>query len=333
MNVQTYPATWRSHTFRAMGGAMTIWLELSNVATAETLLREAEAMFARAERRLSRFDPHSELAQLNANPGTWVPVSSMLWHVAMQARHMARETDGLFDFTQLTALEAAGYTRSFTDRFFWEDATEDKLEPPDAWFGQWEAVQVHAEGRSLWLPPGVKLDFGGIAKGYVAQQVVDFLSDWGPCLVDASGDLTAGSAPTGWPGWPVAVTKPLTEATANPSADRETQFPLWLVAGTMATSGIDYRRWPQNGRIAHHLIDPRTGQPAQTDLLTATVLVKTAVRAEAWATAALVAGHKLAHQRLTDKNLGAALIDHNGELTVTPALAPFINEPTTFPEQ
>jgi len=333
MNVQTYPATWRSHTFRAMGGTMAIWLELSNMATAETLLREAEAMFTRAERRLSRFDPHSELAQLNANPGTWVPVSSMLWHVAMQARHMARETDGLFDFTQLTALEAAGYTRSFTDRFFWEDATEDKLEPPDAWFGQWEAVQVHAEGRSLWLPPGVKLDFGGIAKGYVAQQVVDFLSDWGPCLVDASGDLTAGSAPTGWPGWPVAVTKPLTEATANPSADRETQFPLWLVAGTMATSGIDYRRWPQNGRIAHHLIDPRTGQPAQTDLLTATVLAKTAVRAEAWATAALVAGHKLAHQRLTDKNLGAALIDHNGELTVTPALAPFINEPTTFPEQ
>ena len=333
MNVQTYPATWRSHTFRAMGGTMAIWLELSNMATAETLLREAEAMFTRAERRLSRFDPHSELAQLNANPGTWVPVSSMLWHVAMQARHMARETDGLFDFTQLTALEAAGYTRSFTERFFWEDATEDKIEPPDAWFGQWEAVQVHAEGRSLWLPPGVKLDFGGIAKGYVAQQVVDFLSDWGPCLVDASGDLTAGSAPTGWPGWPVAVTKPLTEATANPSADRETQFPLWLVAGTMATSGIDYRRWPQNGRIAHHLIDPRTGQPAQTDLLTATVLAKTAVRAEAWATAALVAGHKLAHQRLTDKNLGAALIDHNGELTVTPALAPFINEPTTFPEQ
>lgn len=325
MNAQTYPATWRSHTFRAMGCAMALWLELPNAETAVTLLHEAEAMFTRAERRLSRFDPQSELSQLNANPGTWVPVSPTLWRVTMQARHMARETGGLFDFTQLAALEAAGYKRSFTEHFFWEDVPEDEIELPEASWGQWEAVQVHAEGQSLWLPPGVKLDFGGIAKGYVAQQVVDFLSDWGPCLVDASGDLTAGGAPTGWPGWPVAIAKPLTEPTANPSAERETHFPLWLVAGTMATSGIDYRRWQQNGRTAHHLIDPRTGQPAQTDLLTATVLAKTAVRAEAWATAALVAGKKLAHQRLTDKNLGAALIDQNGELTVTPALAPFID--------
>lgn len=325
MNEQPYPETWQSHTFRAMGCTMAIWLELPNTATAEMLLHEAEAMFTRAERRLSRFDPHSELAQLNANPGTWVPVSPTLWSVTMQARHMARETGGLSDFTQLKALEAAGYKRSFTERFFWEDEIKDEIESSETSLDQWKSVQVHAEGRSIWLPPDVKLDFGGIAKGYVAQQVVDFLSDWGPCLVDASGDLTAGGAPTGWPGWPVAVSKPLTGPTANPSADRETQFPLWLVAGTMATSGIDYRRWQQNGRTAHHLIDPRTGHPAQTDLLTATVLAKTAVRAEAWATAALVAGKKLAHQRLTDKNLGAALIDQNGELTVTPALAPFIN--------
>ena len=325
MNEQNYPETWRSYTFRAMGCEMAIWLELPNAETAETLLHEAEEMFIRAERRLSRFNPQSELSQLNANPGTWVPVSPTLWSVTMQARHMARETGGLFDFTQLTALEAAGYKRSFTERFFWEDETDGAIELPEASWGQWESVQVHAEGRSLWLPPGVKLDFGGIAKGYVAQQVVDFLSDWGPCLVDASGDLTAGGAPTGWPGWPVVVTKPLTEAAAAPGADRETQFPLWLVAGTMATSGIDYRHWQQNGRTAHHLIDPRTGQPAQTDLITATVLAKTAVRAEAWATAALIAGKKLAHQRLTDKNLGAALIDQNGELIVTPTLAPFVN--------
>ena len=320
MNAHTFPDTWHSHTFRAMGCQMSVWLELKNEETAAALLTEAEQMFLRAELCLSRFDAQSELSQLNANPGIWVPVSEMLWTVAVQARQMARETNGLFDPTLLTALEAAGYKTSFADLPFWAEEMETDVETAVPPLGQWEAIQVHAEGRSLWLPKGIRLDLGGIAKGYVAQQVVNLLSDWGPCLVDASGDLTAGEAPTGWPGWPVAVAKP----SANPLGERETQFPLWLVNGTMATSGIDYRRWQQNGRSAHHLIDPRTGQPAQTDLLTATVLAKTAVRAEAWATAALVAGKKLAHQLLAEKNLAAALISQHGELSVTPALAPFL---------
>lgn len=301
-----------------MGCQMSVWLELDNRTTAKRLLHEAEAIFHRAERSLSRFDAQSDLSLLNANPGTWVPVSDLLWRVVMQARQLARETDGLFDPTLLNALEAAGYKTSFAQRLFWTEAAAVENVGPQ--LGQWQEIQVHAEGRALWLPPGVRLDLGGIAKGHVAQQVVAFLSDWGPCLVDASGDLTAGDAPTGWPGWPVAVAKP----SANPPGERETQFPLWLVNGTMATSGIDYRRWQQNGRTAHHLIDPRTGQPAETDLLTATVLAKTAVRAEAWATAALVLGKTAAQQRLAERNLAAALIDQHGELSVTPALAPFL---------
>lgn len=321
MNQQTYPSTWRARTFRAMGCQMAIWLELNNEATATTLLLEAEAMFARAECRLSRFDAQSELSLLNANPGTWVPVSEMLWEVVMQARFMARETGGLFDPTMLTALEAAGYKHSFAQRPFWADEDDVAEQTAVPQLGQWESVQVHADGRSLWLPPGVKLDLGGIAKGYVAQQVVDFLSDWGPCLVDASGDLTAGYAPTGWPGWPVGVAKP----SADIVAEREELFLLWLVNGTMATSGIDYRRWQRNGRLAHHLIDPRTGHPAETDLLTMTVLAKTAVRAEAWATAALIAGSTAAMRQLTEKKLGAAFVDQWGHLSVTPALAPFLD--------
>ncbi|MCA9919760.1 MAG: FAD:protein FMN transferase [Anaerolineales bacterium] len=322
MNAQPYPNTWRSHSFRAMGCQMSVWLELEREETANHLLREAEAMFRRAESRLSRFDPQSELSQLNANPGSWVTVSELLWHVVLQARQMARETNGLFDPTLLNALEAAGYKTSFNNLPFWQET--EAAEPVDSQLGQWEAIYVHTDGHALWLPEGIRLDLGGIAKGYVAQQVVTFLADWGPCLVDASGDLTAGAAPTGWPGWPVAVAKP----SAEPLGERETQFPLWLVNGTMATSGIDYRRWQQNGRTVHHLIDPRTGQPAETDLLTATVLAKTAVRAEAWATAALVLGKSAALQRLAEKNLAAALIDQHGELSVTPTLAPFLEVET-----
>ena len=318
MDYQAYAAHWHKRAFRAMGCQMAIWLELKNAETAVTLLQEAEAIFAGAERRLTRFDAASELSQLNARPGIWVPVSEMMWQVTTQALFMARETGGLFDPTQLTALEAAGYTRSFEQLA--AVGGVDGKETAVSRFGQWEMVRLDADWRAVQLPPGVKLDLGGIAKGYIAQQVVDFLSDWGPCLVDAGGDLTAGQAPASLTGWPVAIATPL----ASPDENREELFRLWLVEGTMATSGIDYRRWQRNGRIAHHLIDPRTGLPAETDMLTATVLAKTAVRAEAWATAALVAGTAVARQRLTAKNLAAAFIDQTGGLSLTPTLDSFL---------
>ncbi|MCB8987786.1 MAG: FAD:protein FMN transferase, partial [Ardenticatenaceae bacterium] len=300
-----------------MGCQMALWLELDSAARAESLLREAEAMFARAERCLSRFDAGSELSQLNAQPGVWTPVSNMLWEVVVQALFMARETGGLFDPTLLSALEAAGYDRSFEQL---PDAQWHAAPTAVSHLGQWQGVRLNAEGQAVWLPPGVRLDLGGIAKGYTAQQVVDFLSDWGPCLVDAGGDLTAGVAPDGWPGWPVAVSAPFRRA----EEERPELFPLWLVEGTMATSGVDFRRWQQNGHAAHHVIDPRTGCPAATNLLTVTVLARTAVRAEAWATAGLVAGTAVAEQRLTALGLAAALIDDSGSISFTPALAPFV---------
>lgn len=306
--------------FRAMGCQMTVWLELEHSHTASTLLAAAEGMFRDAERRLSRFDPSSELSQVNSRPGKWTRTSETLWTVLTQALSMARETGGLFDPTQLTALEAAGYTCSFEQLPAVVGGLPD-VETAANRLNQWQTIQLDGDKQSIWLPPGVKLDLGGIAKGYTAQQAVRYLSDWGPGLVDAGGDLTAGEAPWGWPGWPVAISAPFSFI-----KEQATELvPLWLVQGTMATSGVDYRRWQHNGRAAHHVIDPRTSLPAETDLLTVTVLAREAVRAEAWSTASLAAGSADAQQRLTRNNLAAALVDQLGNLHLTPALASFLD--------
>ena len=81
-------------------------------------------------------------------------------------------------------------------------------------------------------------------------------------------------------------------------AEPESVLSLWLNNATLATSGIDYRRWQQDGQPVHHLIDPRTGLPAATDVVTASVLCSDARRAEAWATATLVAGCEIGLARL-----------------------------------
>ena len=185
--------------------------------------------------------------------------------------------------------------------------------------GCWQTVELDPAQHAVRLPPRVRLDFGGIAKGATAQQAVAFLRQWGPCLVDAGGDLVAGDAPTGWPGWLVAIANPA--ATGEPESDLAH---LWLRNSALATSGIDYRRWQQGPTPRHHLIDPRTGAPAATDLLTVSVLAADATVAEAWAKAALIVGAEAGETLLQERQMAAALVDQQRRLTLTPALQPFV---------
>src|SRR5690606_19870580 len=128
-----------------------------------------------AERCLSRFDVNSELSRVNARAGRWVGVSSLLWKVLAAALAMADETGGLFDPTVLPALEAAGYARSFdqmqADQVHGAAAPIDVQAHATAWAGgRYRQVKRRRLARAIWLPPTGKLDFGGIAKGYIAQQ-------------------------------------------------------------------------------------------------------------------------------------------------------------------
>lgn len=300
---------WLTRQFAAMGCRMALWLEPCRDDAPPDLLDRVVAHFAAAEARLSRFLADSELTRLNSRPDEWVVVSAEFWPLLTRALELAAATDGRFDPTILPALEHAGYTRSFDALGATAPAPAAPPRPVD-----YRAVALDPARRAVRLPPGVRIDLGGIAKGHTAQQALRHLRRWGACLLDAGGDLVAGAAPVGQPGWPVAV--------AAPWADGERVARLWLADGCLATSGVDYRRWQQAGRSRHHIIDPRTGDSAETDLLTVTVLAADACTAEAWATAALVAGRERGRALLTRHRLPAVLIDAAGRVTLTPAMRP-----------
>ena len=121
----------------------------------------------------------------------------------------------------------------------------------------------------------MRLDLGGIAKGYAVDRAAELLAPAGPCLVNAGGDLAVrGGA------WPVGVE----------------HLTLLLERGAIATSGRDRRRWTRDGREHHHLIDPRTGAPADTPLLRATVVAASAAEAEVLAKAVFLGDEEAARQ-------------------------------------
>lgn len=241
--------------------------------------------FHARERVLSRFDPRSALSALNRD-GRRSPAEELLWRAVDVALRVADETDGLVTPTVLRALERAGYDRSF-DALDPTDASRRRpIREPDAPDVEravpapdHRSIERDARTRTLRLPAGVSLDLAGTAKAWSIDEAADALARFGPTLVEVGGDLAMRGAPS--TPWPIAVGDPR----GGDALD------LLLVArGGIATSGRDHRRWQRLGRALHHLIDPRTGEPAETDVLSATVVGPTALEADVAAKRVLLEG-------------------------------------------
>lgn len=256
-----------THTFKAMNTRFHIWLDAQE-APAREALREAEALAHEVEATLSRFREDSALSRVNRAPGRWHRVPPIMADVVSEALTWARRTDGVFDPTVLNALHAAGYSRSFEHLRDGDTEAAPSLEARPM-HGAWREIRL--EGDSLYLPPRVGIDLGGIAKEWTADRMAEMLAEWGACLVDAGGDIRAIGAPALWGTWPVAVAHPL-------RADEDVAR-FGLSNGAVATSSRTRRAWLVGGRPAHHIIDPFTGHPAQTPVLSATVIAPTTVMA------------------------------------------------------
>jgi thiamine biosynthesis lipoprotein len=242
------------------------------------LLARAETTFHNLEARLSRFLPDSELSRLNLHSGVPVRVSRELFRVVRLAALLHRRTRGTFDPAILPALEAAGYDRSF-------QLVQPCAAAPASPVGRprsFKAVRLRAAGRLVALPAGMRLDLGGIGKGYAVDRAVAVMAPARNYLVDAGGDIfAAGSSPAG-AGWTVSVADPF-------SPERDVAL-LRLQDEALATSTTAVRRWQRGGSWQHHLIDPRTGRPAATDIVSASVVARTTAEAEVFAKCALIRG-------------------------------------------
>ena len=287
--------------FRAMGSRMLALLDSAAGQADETIAR-LPAWFEEWEQVLSRFRPGNELDRLNHSNGLPMAVSQTLWEVLCAAQSAEKFTGGLVAPTILDALVGAGYDRSF-------DALPPLQTGPSftapAWAGPPAVIVWDAPARSLVLPDSVHLDLGGIAKGWAADQAVRRLSRFGSALVDAGGDIAISGPQIDGQAWPIGIDDPF-----NIGAHFET---LKLVRCGVATSGKDYHRWLKDGFWQHHIIDPRTGLPADSDVMAATVIAPTAVEAEAAAKAVLILGSQAGLDWLeADSGLAGVLVLENG---------------------
>jgi thiamine biosynthesis lipoprotein len=218
-------------------------------------------LFEQRDRLFSRFRTDSELARVNAWEMTIVPISPEFARAVVRALEAARQTGGVVDPTVGAAVVGAGYDRDFRDLVA---GTAPPALPTPA---DWREVAV-GDGI-LRRPHGTVLDLNGVVKAMAVDDAASLLD--GPGYVSAGGDLAAR-------GTPVAVSLPDGEA-------------VTLERGGIATSGTTRRRWLRGGTVQHHLIDPRTGVPAQSPWQEVTAVGRSCLAADVAAKAGFLLGH------------------------------------------
>ena len=263
----------------------------------------ADDVLAALDRQASRFRPDSELSWLHAAGGGMFLLGDGLAEAVGVALAAARWTGGLTDPTVGDALVSLGYDRDFA-------AIDQDGERPGVPFPGpvpapgWQLVRL--DGPMLRLPPGIRLDLGATAKGVGSDRAVRAVMSatgyQGGVLVSLGGDIAvAGTPPRG--GWPVTVAE---------EPDQPGQL-VRLAAGAVATSSVTVRRWRRGGAVLHHIVDPRTGRPADGPWRSATVAAATCADANAASTAAIVAG-AAAEDWLASAGLPARLTGHDGRV-------------------
>ncbi|MDA0164639.1 FAD:protein FMN transferase [Solirubrobacter ginsenosidimutans] len=259
---------------------------------------DCRAFLEHFDATLSRFRPGSELCRLNADPREEVPASPLLRAAVSAGLFAAELTNGLVDPTLVSQLEANGYDRTRrTPELPLAQAlakapprSPARPDPDERW------REITLSDGTVRRPPGLRFDTGGTGKGLAADLLAKRLT--GRWAVDCGGDLRVGGAHA------VEVRHPLTHQPIHT---------LEIQDGAVATSGIDTRLWTaEDGTPRHHLLDPSTGTPAWTGLISVTALAPTALEAETLAKAALLSGPRHAQNWLAKH--GGLLFTDDGDV-------------------
>ena len=318
------PAGLLSRTAALMGGHVGVHLSPGGVAYGggSAQARDADAADAEAvlrriaawADRLTRFTTTSELSRLNDDPRAAVPVGPTLAAVLDWGRQAENLTGGIVDIGLLDARLAAEAAPADAGA---RAATSNLASRASR---SW-SLDRRARGAVVRRPVGLRFDLDGIGKGWLADRALDRLDRHPAAVVDADGDVAiridAGMA------WSFGVADPRLDGhdlavlrlTARHRGSRRADGRFGL-----ATSGTSVHRWDRDDGPTHHLIDPRTGRSADTDVVQATVLARTAREAEALAKSVvilgLVAGYALLERSGVD---GAILLTDRAEVVVHPS--------------
>ena len=278
---------------------------------AEAALDEAEAELIRLDTLLAAEDADSEIGMLNA--GGEGAVSADTLYLVSRAQEIHEMTSGAFEIAIYPVKQAWGFTDQ-NYRVPGDDEIEALLPLADS-----KLIRIDEKGKQIKLErDGMAIDFGGIAKGYASERLTEIFDSYGvKGLINLGGNVQAWGEKADGSDWRVGIRMPETMETA---ADY-----IGVVStheDAVITSGGYERYFEQGGKIYHHILDPETGRPSASGLVSVTIVSKDGVLADGLSTALYVAGLEKASDIWVENKdtFDMILLDADGQLYVTEGL-------------
>jgi len=277
----------------------------------EPFLKEAIELCSHYEKLLSRFVAGSDMWRINHSKGELVPVSSETLELLACAEKIRIASEGAFDI----AMGSISKLWDFTGKNGGIRKAPEKERLVQAQQLVKQTI-IKVEGNCVAVPQGATLDLGGIAKGYICDRIAEFLRKAGATsgYLNFGGNVvTIGLHPEKRP-WQVGI--------QAPSAQRGERVFAVVESSNSAvvTSGVYERAFLQEGMVYHHILDPETGLPAKSNLLSATVVMSDGMLADALSTALLVLGAEKGIPFINSFCAEAITLDANGHVHTTPNL-------------
>ena len=287
--------------FAALGSYVFLATRLpTDLPRAEALARQ---VLVDLDETCSRFREDSDLSRVNRQAGQWVRVDPMLVAAVRVAVDAARHTDGLVNPLLGRRLVELGYDRDLGLLDEADDGARPAAWPPH---GAYDWHRIELADDAIRIPRETALDLGATAKAWGADLIAGAHEQHlrGPALVSLGGDIALAGPPD--EAWSIGV---------STHPDGPVEDLITLTSGGLATSSTRVRRWSRHGVRRHHLLDPRTSQPAAEVWTTVTATGPTCVAANTASTAAIVLGAK-APAWLTGRGVTARLVGASGPCLV-----------------
>lgn len=288
--------------FRALGTDIGIKIISENITP--DLEKEIRLFYEKKEKIFSRFDKKSELSRLNKNIGEYNNASSDIIEVAERCLGYYKETGKHFDPRIIEILETIGYDRDFNEinpightKFLDTRHLKNSLES-----------DIKIRGDKIFF--NRRMDFSGIAKGYITDKAMEFLRAKGyeNFLVDSGGDIRISGLGEEGHNWKISL---------ESVAEEKMLLKLDDDFSAVATSGITRRKWNNNSGRLHHLINPREPQNFNFDLKSVTVIAKTCDRADVWAKTLYLMGKKKGLEISNEENIKSLFLDYKGNIFIS----------------
>jgi len=282
---------------KALGSEVVLTLITENSDVADDTFKVLWEKITHFEAQFSRFQPTSELSLFNQKSGSWQKVSSEFLSILHCTQIFSQETTGLYNPFILPALQQAGYQGSWphtSEVILSTDYTNRHIFPPNA---------LKIENGEVYIPEGAALDLGGIGKGFLLDLLGTYLEGtienyW----LSLGGDILCKGTDINNAPWAINVQNAQGEI-----------LPFQIINTNkksfgIATSGVTKRKGKHNNKAWHHIIDPKTGLPSETDVSIATVCAPSAVAADIHAKCLVIRGSSQAEKYLKQHAIQSALL-------------------------